>query len=288
MKLSVSFPQDRTMTDSGAVRAFAQAVEDLGIDQLTVADHVLGGDAALRPERAGRYTVDDPFREPFILMAFMASCTSSLQLGTSVVILPQRQTVLAAKQMAEIDILSGGRTMLGVGIGWNELEFEALSQPFRNRARRIEEQIAVMRALWTERAVTFHGEWHHIEAAGLTNMPIQRPIPVWMGGSADAAMRRIARLADGWTTSFNTPEEFAAQRETFHGYVREAGRDPAAVPMSPRVPIRAADADQWPGTVAAWRSIGATHLGVSTNSSGAASVDEHIDLLRGFKQAVDS
>ena len=289
MQLSVSFPQDQTTMDSGAVRAFAQAVEDLGFDQLTVADHVLGADTTMRPSRAaGRYTVDDPFREPFILMAYLAAATKLLRLGTSIVILPQRATVLVAKQMTELDILSGGRTMLGVGIGWNEVEFVALNQPFKNRARRVEEQIAVMRALWTERSVTFHGEWHTIEAAGLTVMPIQRPIPIWMGGTAEPALRRIARLSDGWTASTATPDEFVEQRDRFHGYVREAGRDPADVPVSPRAQVKGADRDQWPSMAEAWRATGATHVALSTNSSGAASVDEHIALLRGFVEAFGS
>ena len=208
MKFNVSFPQVNEMSDPGAVREFAQMVDESGFDHLTVSDHVLGANPASRPGWTGRYTVDDPFREPMVMLGFIAACTSRVRLGTSIMILPQRQTALVAKQMAEIDILSNGRAMLGVGVGWNELEFVGLNEDFHNRGRRVEEQLAVMRALWTARTTTFKGEFHTIDDAGLNTMPIQRPIPIWMGGAAPRVLQRIARLADGWLPSSASVADF--------------------------------------------------------------------------------
>ncbi len=286
MKFNISFPQDNAMADPGAVREFAQMVDESGFDHLTVSDHVLGANPASRPNWTGRYTVDDPFREPMVMLGFMAACTSRVRLGTSIVILPQRQTALVAKQMAEIDILSNGRAMLGVGVGWNELEFVGLNEDFHTRGRRMEEQLAVMRALWTERSTTFRGEFHTIDDAGLNTMPVQRPIPVWMGGAAPRVMKRIAQLADGWLPSSASVADFNAQYEQFKGLVQEAGRDINSIAVVPRMTLKRGAESTWPELVDGWRSTGATHLGVSTNNSDADSADEHISLARAFAESV--
>jgi probable F420-dependent oxidoreductase len=260
-------------------------VEDLGFDYLTVSDHVVGADISNRPNWSLPYTIDSLFREPLMVLSFMAACTQRIILGTSVVIMPQRQTALVAKQLAELDLLSGGRAMLGVGVGRVELEYQVLNENFHNRGRRLEEQIAVLRALWTERSVTFQGEWHHIEAAGLNIMPIQRPIPIWMGASAETAIRRIARLGDGWFPSTSTSSNFPAQLAQFQQWARDAGRDPASIAVAPRMSLNPTEADEWPASVAGWEASGATHLGLLTGRE-QQSVDDHIALLRRFSEAV--
>jgi probable F420-dependent oxidoreductase len=286
MKFNVSFPQVNEMSDPGAVREFAQMVDESGFDHLTVSDHVLGANPASRPGWTGRYTVDDPFREPMVMLGFIAACTSRVRLGTSIMILPQRQTALVAKQMAEIDILSNGRAMLGVGVGWNELEFVGLNEDFHNRGRRVEEQLAVMRALWTERTTTFKGEFHTIDDAGLNTMPIQRPIPIWMGGAAPRVLQRIARLADGWLPSSASVADFTGQFDEFKKLVREAGRDINNIAVVPRMTLRRGAESTWPEIVEGWAATGATHLGVSTNNSDAGDANEHIALVRAFAEAV--
>lgn len=286
MKFGATFPQDHAMDDPGAVRAFAEAVEGLGYDYLTVSDHVVGADVSNRPDWNLPYTVDSLFREPLVLLGFMAGCTRRIVLGTSVVIMPQRQTALVAKQLAELDMLSGGRAMLGVGVGRVKLEYEVLNEDFHTRGRRLEEQITVLRALWTERSIIFHGDFHHIDAAGLTTMPIQRPIPIWMGASAEAAVRRIARLADGWFPSTSTSANFPAQLEKFRTWAREAGRDPASIAVAPRMTLNPDEGGKWPEQVADWGALGATHLGVLTGRGHQANADEHIALLRSFSEAL--
>jgi probable F420-dependent oxidoreductase len=286
MKFNVSFPQVNAMSDPGAVREFAQMVDQAGFDHLTVSDHVLGANPASRPGWTGRYTVDDPFREPMVMLGFIAACTTRVRLGTSIMILPQRQTALVAKQMTEIDILSNGRAMLGVGVGWNELEFVGLNEDFHTRGRRIEEQLAVMRALWTERTTTFKGEFHTIDDAGLNTMPIQRPIPIFMGGAAPRVLKRIARLADGWLPSSASVADFTAQLDEFKRLVSEAGRDINKIAIVPRMSLRRGAESTWPEIVDGWAATGATHLGVSTNNTDAGDAKEHIAIVRAFADAV--
>jgi probable F420-dependent oxidoreductase len=284
MKYGVSFPQGQSMFEPGAVRAFAEAVEGLGYDYITMSDHVMGADITNRPDWTLPHTVDKPSREPLIVMGYMAACTQRIMLGTAVVIMPQRQTVLVAKQMTEIDLLSNGRTMLGVGVGRVEIEYQGMNENYHNRGKRLEEQIALLRALWTNKSTTFHGEWHTIEEAGLNTMPIQRPIPIWMGGSSEVAVRRIARLADGWLPSSSKAGEFAAALEQFQGWAREAGRDPSTISVAPRMSLDSAEEDNWVEQAASWASNGATHLGLSTRGK-SDKVDDQIDLLRRFSEA---
>ena len=286
MQFGVSFPQDQTIADPGALREFAQSVEGMGFQYLTISDHVLGADPAYGPDRSTAYTHKTVSREPLVLLGYLAACTTRLTLGMSILILPQRQTALVAKQAAEVDVLSGGRLRLGVGIGWNAVEFEALGQDFHNRGRRVEEQMAVLRALWTQEVVTFHGRWHHIVEAGLNPLPLQRPIPIWMGGDSEPAMKRIARLADGWLPQTRSPVEFAPILDRFRAYAREADRDPSSIDIAARLALRTGTPQDWAQTCAGWEGVGATCVGVSTNNAGCASVDQHIALLRRFREAV--
>jgi probable F420-dependent oxidoreductase len=287
MKLGVVFPQTEIGADPTAVRDYAQAAEELGYRYLLVYDHVIGAN----PERPGGwrgpYTYRSLFHEPFVLFGYLAGLTRSLELVTGVIILPQRQTVLVAKQAAEVDVLTGGRLRLGVGLGWNVVEYEALGENFRNRGRRVEEQIRVLRALWQDELVTFKGRWHQIPDAGIRPLPVQRPIPIWMGGMAEAVLQRAARLADGWFPQFQPGPQAQAMVDRLRQYVREAGRDPQAFGIDGRIGLGVGGPQEWVAGVQAWQALGATHLAVNTMGIGLASPAAHMDGIRRFKAALD-
>src|SRR6185503_8598737 len=239
MKAGVVFPQLEIGTDPDVIGNFARSVEALGYDHLIIYDHVLGADASRPGGWTGVYDHRSLFHEPLVVFGYIAGVTTRLRLATAVIVLPQRQTALVAKQAAEVDVLSRGRVILGVGIGWNQVEYEALGMNFKDRGRRIEEQIAVLRALWTQEIVDFKGRWHRIDRAGLNPMPIQRPIPIWKGGGWDRqkraivepAARRIARIAHGWFTHVPANEDGRAAMQAFRRLVEEEGRDPATFPV---------------------------------------------------------
>ncbi len=286
MKIGVVFPQTEIGADAGGVREYAQAVEAMGFSHILAYDHVIGANLASRPDWQGPYNLDSMFHEPFVLFGFLAGLTTSVELVTGIVILPQRQTVLVAKQAAAVDVLSGGRLRLGIGIGWNQIEFEALGMNFHDRGRRSEEQIEVMRALWTDRAVEFDGRWHTVPDAGIHPLPVQRPIPIWIGGGAGPVLRRIARMADGWMPQFRPDDAGRELLDRMRGYAREYGRDPASIGIEGRLSIRVANEKQWTSQVSAWRSIGASHLSVATMGDGIAGPDKNIERLERFRKAV--
>jgi probable F420-dependent oxidoreductase len=288
------FPQTEIGPDRGAIGAFTQAVEELGYTHIFIADHVLGADTRFHQHPSlARYSYRSVVHEPLTLMAYMAAITTKIILSTGILILPQRQTVLVAKQAAEVDVLSGGRVRLGIGVGWNAVEYEALDQDFHTRGRRSAEQIAVMRALWTQDVVNFHGKWHHITHAGLNPLPVQRPIPIWLGvGSAqtqvppDVALRRVARLADGWCPNLPTDAEGQAVVERVHQYAREAGRDPSMLNLEGRVRIAGKPPEDWVKQVQAWQGLGATHIIAEARGGGLTFPDEHITAFRQFKEVI--
>ncbi|HEY8773913.1 MAG TPA: LLM class F420-dependent oxidoreductase [Gaiellaceae bacterium] len=286
MQVGVVFPQTEIGADPAGLRAFAQAVEELGYQHLLAYDHVLGADVSARPDWSGPYTAEHQFHEIFVLFGYLANVAPGLELVAGVLVLPQRQTALVAKQAAEIDILTGGRFRLGVGLGWNFVEFESLGQEFRNRGRRVEEQIEVLRRLWTEPVVTFDGEYHRIPAAGINPLPVQRPIPVWIGGSAEAAIRRAARLADGFFPQRPLEGGWPETMERFRGWVEEAGRHPASIGIEWRVSIAEGGPDDWRREAEEWRALGATHLSVSTMRAGLAGPDAHIERIRQAAEAL--
>jgi probable F420-dependent oxidoreductase len=294
MQAGVIFPQTECGTDVKAIAEFVQAVEGLGYDHLFVADHVLGADPRHhRHPSLATYSHEAVVHEALTLLAYLAAVTRRLRLATGILILPQRQTALVAKQAAQIDVLSGGRLRLGIGVGWNAVEFEALNETFDNRGRRSAEQIEVMRRLWTQPVVNFQGEFHRISHAGLNPMPIQRPIPVWFGvGSReqpvppDAALRRIARLADGWSPNFAPDEQGKTLVARVHDYARQAGRDPAALPLEGRIRLAGQDRDGWLKQVDAWKRLGATSVIAEPRNAGLRFPDGHLDVLRRFKGAL--
>ena len=284
MQLGVVFPQTEIGGDAGAVRAYVQGVEGLGYRHLLAYDHVLGADPAVHTPWRGPYDIDTTFHEPFVLFGFIAGATS-LEVVTGIIILPQRQTALVAKQAAEVDILTGGRSRLGVGLGWNTVEYEALGMAFGTRARRLEEQVALLRRLWTERSVTFDGDFDRVTAAGLAPLPVQRPIPVWIGAFAPAACRRAGRLADGWFPMAAPGPRLDAAIEAVHEGAIEAGRDPASIGMEAQLQWRG-DADELAGWAERWHALGATHVGVNTMGAGLGGVDGHLRALGAAAEAL--
>ncbi len=283
MQIGAVFPQSEIGADPIAIRDIAQAAEDLGYDHLLAFDHVI---LPARPGHTG-YTANQPFHEPLVLLGYLAALTHRLELVTGVLVLPQRQTVLVAKQAVQVDVLSGGWLRLGVGVGWIPDEFVALGADYGNRGARSEEQIALLRALWTRPVVDFAGRWHRVEAAGLNPLPVQRPIPLWIGGMADVALQRAGKLGDGWFPLDIPPDEVArGMVERLRGYALEAGRAPQAVGVEAFLSIGAMPEERWAAHVAAWRAIGATHLGVSTIGAGYSSPQAHIDALRRVKEVI--
>jgi probable F420-dependent oxidoreductase len=286
VRIGVTFPQNEITSDPGAVRAYAQAAEDLGYTHLLAYDHVVGADLTNRPNWTGPYNLDTLFHEVFVLFGYLAGITSRLELITGILILPQRQTVLVAKQAAEIDVLSGGKFRLGIGIGWNDVEYQALGENFKNRGKRSEEQITLLRRLFSEQSVTFHGRWHQVEAAGIKPMPVQRPIPIWLGGGSEATLRRVAAMGDGWLCNIPLGERSRTSLEQLRSFVAESGREPSSVGLEARVSIATKNPDEWAQEAEKWKALGATHLAVNTMNAGLSSPQAHIDAIRKFKEVV--
>jgi probable F420-dependent oxidoreductase len=286
MRIGVVFPQLEIGADPVAVRDYAQAVEALGYRHILVYDHVLGASITNRPDWTGVCTSEDMFHEVFVLYGYLAAITRTVELVIGVLVLPQRQTALVAKQAAEIDILSGGRLRLGVGVGWNAVEFEALNENFHDRGARSEEQIALLRALWSEPVVTFKGRWHTVEEAGINPLPLQRPIPIWIGGHSEATLQRAARLADGWFP-LRPLDESRALLERLRSYLHAAGRSPESFSIEATLSISDIPESDWAAFAESWRALGATHLCVETMDAGLTSPQDHIDALRRVKQALE-
>jgi probable F420-dependent oxidoreductase len=278
MRIGVVFPQTELGGDVGAVRAYGEAVEGLGFRHILAYDHVVGADPAVYPGWAGPYDITTTFHEPFVMFGYLAAVTS-LELVTGIIILPQRQTVLVAKQAAEVDLLTGGRFRLGVGIGWNPVEYEALGKSFSDRGRRSGEQINLLRRLWTEDVVTQDGPDDVIRGAGLAPHPIQRPIPVWIGGSSERAYRRIGRLADGWFPQVRPGPDLERALALIAEGAASIGRDAGTIGMEGRVQWQADDQDRFLRQVDSWRNVSATHVTVNTMGVGLPTVDAHIAAL---------
>ncbi len=285
MKIGVVFPQTEFGNDPAAIRDYAQTAESLGFDHILAYDHVLGANPQRPGGWSGPYTHQDPFHEPFVLFSYMAGLTQTIEFVTGILILPQRETALVAKQAASLDVLSEGRLRLGMGIGWNKVEFVALNQEFHNRGKRIEEQVTLLRQLWTEPLVKFDGRWHHIPDAGLNPLPVQRPIPIWFGGHADAVLRRIARMGDGWLPNYRSAKDAAPSLEVLDEYLVEAGRSRADIGLEARLHSHLGDLDDLLDRMAGWRAAGATHISLNTMGAGFQSAAEHIAAMSEFAAA---
>src|SRR6267378_747701 len=285
MQAGAVFPQLEIGTDPEVVAKYTRTVEELGYDHLVIFDHVLGADSGRPGGWTGVYDHRSMFHEPFVLYGYLAAITTRLKLATAVIVLPQRQTALVAKQAAEVDILSRGRLILGVGIGWNQVEYEALGMSFTNRGKRIEEQIGLLRLLWTKDIVDFKGRWHRVDRAGINPLPVQRPIPIWMGGGWDRqkrtvtepVLRRIAKLADGWFTHLPASDDGRAGMDAFRRLVREEGRDPASVPVEGRLLAAKSGPEDWKRGIESFQQMGVTSVELNTMGAGFRNIDEHLE-----------
>ena len=295
MQVGVSMPTGGLRGDLVGLRDYVQAADALGFKHIRIPDHVLGADPDLHPEVGNlTFSLQSYIHEPLTLMGYLAAITKKLELVTGILILPQRQTALVAKQAAEVDVLSGGRLRLGIGVGWNPVEFEALGEDFHNRGRRCEEQIEVLRRLWTQEVVNFQGRWHSITHAGLNPLPVQRPIPVWIGAGGggspippESVLRRIGRLADGWFPMFAIGDEGRQAIGRIQDYAKEAGRDPSSVGIEGRVSLANQGPEEWVAEAKAWQEMGASHISVGTAGAGFTSPDQHIDAIRRVKEVIE-
>jgi probable F420-dependent oxidoreductase len=285
MQVGVVFPQTELGGDVGAVRAYGEQVEALGYRHILAFDHVVGADPKIHVGWNGPYDVQTTFHEPMVLFGFLAGVTRSLEFVTGVIILPQRQTVLVAKQAAEVDLLSSGRFRLGVGIGWNTVEYEALGEDFGNRGKRSEEQIELMRRLWTEESVTFDGKFHTVTGAGLSPLPVQRPIPVWIGAGSTRGYERAGRIADGWFPMVVPGPQLDAAREVVDRAAVDAGRDPKAIGMEAWVKWQGS-ADDVLTKVDKWAKVDASHVSINTMGAGLKTVDDHLAALTAVAEAL--
>lgn len=294
MKLGITLPLIDLQGDPATVRDFAQAAEALGYDHLGAPDHVLGVNIASRPDWGTRNTSKDFFHDPFVMFGFLSACTRTIGFSTQVLILPQRQTVLVAKQAASLDVLSGGRFRLGVGVGWNPVEFVGLNEQFGNRGKRSEEQVQVMKALWAEPHVTFKGRWHTIDDAGINPLPTKRTIPIWFGGHADVTLQRIAKWGDGWMMlAYAMGEKAEAEFAKLRAYVNQAGRDPSEVGVEVWVSTAESGPAEWRNELAYWKAVGVTH--VTLNSAygrpphrriAGKTMKDHLEAMQQYHAAV--
>jgi probable F420-dependent oxidoreductase len=283
--IGVVLPQTEIGADTAGIRRYARRVEELGYRHVMVYEHVVGADPQVHAPWTRPYDVHTTFREPMVLFGYLAALTE-LELVTGILVLPQRQTVLVAKQAAQVDLLTGGHFRLGVGVGWNEVEYEALGMDFATRGRRQAEQIRLLRRLWTDPLVTFDGTWDRITDAGLKPLPVQRPIPIWIGAAqspaaaTDVVLRRIGRLADGWILVGPAGPHVEASWGRIRDYAAAAGRDPAGLGLHGGVRYGDGDLDRIRQEYETWRRLGASYVCVNTMGAGLASPDDHVAALR--------
>jgi probable F420-dependent oxidoreductase len=286
MEIGIVLPHHEIGVDPGAIRAFAQGAEAMGFTHILLYDHVLGAD----PNRPGGwknrpYDKDVRFHEPLTTFAFIAGVTETIDLMTTVLILPQRQTVLVAKQAAQVAILSNGRFRLGVGTGWNPVEYEGLNENFHTRGKRQAEQVDLMRRLWSEDSLTYRGQYHTVSAASINPRP-RAPIPIWFGGGAPALIQRCAELGDGWIPLMGPTPEAAEIIRTLKAQRAAAGKSWDGFGIQAQAQFRGGDPDRWRSHAGRWRELGATHLAVATHNAGVVGVDAHLRAAAAYLSAV--
>ena len=293
IQIGAFFPTNDMPADRVAIRDWAQAAEAIGFDFVVVSDHVLGADWSALPDfdesfvnANGSYDVDDSFHEIFVTMAYIAAVTERVGLASGILILPQRQTALVAKQAAQLDVVSGGRLRLGIGVGWNPVEYEALGQDWRVRGRRQVEQIELMNQLWTNRTVTFDGEFDRVNHAGIKPLPIQQPIPIWFGGEAEPVLRRAAKYGQGWLPRFRPDEQLEGPLERLHTYLQAEGREPSTFGLEGWVLSNIGGPDQWQTEAERWVNVGATHVTFYTSKLGIGGVEQQIEAMNQFYDVV--
>lgn len=287
MKIGVVFPQTEFgTTDPDLIINYAQVAEAVGFSHILAYDHILGANPNRPGGWRGPYTHESPFYEPFILFSFLASVVRQIEFATGIIILPQRQTALVAKQAATLDVLSKGRLRLGVGLGWNEVEYTALNEDFHRRGQRIEEQVTVLQELWMKPLVNFTGRWHNIPDAGLNPMPLQRPIPIWFGGHADQVLRRVAKMGGGWMPNYRTAADAKPALDALANYVEASGRSMADLGLEARISYGKGDPNLWQKSIAEWQAVGATHITLNTMGLGFTTPFDHIKAITTFAKTI--
>lgn len=283
VKIGLVYPQNELQGDPEAVRRIGLAAEELGFDHLLAYDHVLGATHDREPKLWGPYTEKEPFHDPFVLFSYLAGITRKIEFVSGILILPQRQTVLVARQAADLDLLSGQRFTLGVGIGWNYVEYEAMGQDFHRRGKRMDEQIRLLRSLWSEPLVDFKGEFDRVDRGGLNPRP-PGPIPIWLGGFADAALRRAARSGDGFIFADGATDAFA-DAARLRGFLKEEGRAEDGFGLHCTM-LAANSSREVVDTAERWRDIGGTHVSVYTMGLGFSTIDEHVTYIEHVASAL--
>lgn len=283
MHIGAIFPQGELELDAIAIRDYARAVEAMGYHHILFFDHLVGtAPTTIDYVPRTQYTYQSAFHEVFVLLGYLAGITTRVELAPGVIVLPQRQTVLVAKQAAQVDILAEGRLRLGVGAGWNPAEYASLGSDFHTRGKRLDEQIELLRLLWTRPIVDYKGRFHVIDQAGIKPLPKQRPIPVWIGGDSPAALERMARLGDGWICRLTSGRDeilhIREQLSTVHERMHAFGRDPQRFGLEGHMRLDR-PAEELVADIRCWRDIGATHLALRTTGIGLASVDQHLRAL---------
>ncbi len=282
MRIGVIYPQTEYGTDPAAIRDYVQTAESLGYTHILAYEHVLGANPQRPGGWMGPYTYQHEFFEPFLLFSYMAAYAQSIEFTTGIVILPQRQTALVAKQAATLDVLSNGRLRLGIGIGWNPVEYTVLNQDFHTRGKRVEEQVELLRELWTQPLVKYSGRWHEVPDAGINPLPIQRPIPIWFGGHAEPVLRRIARLGDGWMPNYRSSQDAHLPLQKLDRYLEEVGRTRKDIGVEARLHYGSGNSTEWESTIDGWQQEAVTHLTLNTMGSGFNTSTEHIRAIETF------
>lgn len=286
MEYGIVFPHHEIGTDPGAIKAFAQGAEALGATHMLMYDHVLGADPAVHRDWRGPYDKNVAFHEPFTTFAFVAAVTEKIEMSTAVLILPQRQTALVAKQVAQLAILSAGRFRLGIGVGWNAVEYEALDQDFTNRGKREEEQVDLMRRLWTEDVLTYTGKWHTVTGAGINPRP-EHTIPIWFGGGAPALLERCARIGDGWVPVTGPDDSAKAAIDVIKAHREAAGLPWEGFGIQAQAQFGGGNPDRWHRHAERWKALGGTHLAVATHGAGHTNADEHLEAAKAYLSSVE-
>ncbi|MFL2751503.1 MAG: LLM class F420-dependent oxidoreductase [Dehalococcoidia bacterium] len=284
-KIGAVFPQTEIGNDPDGINQYVTEVESMGYDHILIYDHVLGASTANRPNWKGAYRLEDSFHEVMVLFGYISAITTKIELATGILVLPQRDTALVAKQAAELDILSNGRLRLGVGIGWNDVEFEALNSEFTNRGARIEEQVSLLRELWTNELVTFKGKWHDLDDMGINPLPPQSPIPIWFGGAANAVMQRIGKMGDGWIYPGYSPFpdiQSKTMLDSIKNSANQANRSISQIGIEKILSESEKPKEGWSDAGSLWMEYGATHLSINTMGANLTSINGHLDALESF------
>tara|TARA_Y100000766_G_scaffold50277_1_gene40471 strand:- start:2721 stop:3581 length:861 start_codon:yes stop_codon:yes gene_type:complete len=285
MEIGAVFPHNEIGTDPQAIKDYAQGVEELGVTHLLIYDHVLGADRDRPGGFEGPYDKDVAFHEPFTTFAFIAAVTKKLDMITTVMILPQRQTVLVAKQAAELAILSNNRFKLGIGVGWNTVEYTGLNENFKNRGKRQEEQVELMRLLWENEVLEYKGDYHHIDKASINPRP-SKSVPIWFGGGAPQLIERCADLGDGWIPLMG-PNEAARKALAAIKEKRESkGLNWDNFGVQAQAQYAGGDAERWNKHAEKWRNLGASHLAIATHNAEPTNVDGHLGRIKEYLNAV--